>query len=168
MSVDDSARCSNIDCHWFGTDHAAEHPCGERGERPGEPCRSCGRELLVGEDACPNCWTPITDGILPGFEPPPPVSALEEKHKPPRIQRRLTDAARIEAGVHPATRMPLANNGKTCGDCALLREKNSGGFHGWKCGTPDPRSKNHRGDGRDMTKRWPACIAFQPKDGDTT
>jgi hypothetical protein len=106
------------------------------------------------------------DDVLPGFDPPPPVVETEPEHKPPRIQRRLLDAALIEGGTHPATKMPLANNGKTCGDCALLREKFAGAGKWWKCGTPDPRSKNHRGDGRDMTKRWPACIAFQPKDGD--
>lgn len=106
--------------------------------------------------------------VLPGFDPPPPAAERAESHKPPRIQRRLLDTALINSGVHPATKMPLANNGKTCGDCALLREKFAGAGKWWKCGTPDPRSKNHRGDGRDMTKRWPACIAFQPKDGDTT
>lgn len=108
------------------------------------------------------------DDVLPGFDPPPPAGESERKPKPERVQRRLLDAALIDAGTHPATKLPLANNGKTCGDCTLLREKNAGGFNGWKCGTPDPRSKNHRGDGRDMTKRWPACIAFQPKDGDPT
>ncbi len=106
------------------------------------------------------------DGVLPGFDPPPSLPPSEEaaEPKPIRIQRRLIDQAMITAGVHPATKMPLADNGKTCGDCALLRQKQE---TWWKCGTPDPRSKNHRGDGRDMTKRWPACIAFQPKDGAT-
>lgn len=105
------------------------------------------------------------DDVLPGFEPPAPVVENARKPKPDPTPRRLMDAAMIDAGIHPATKMPLANNGKTCGDCALLRLKQG---QWWKCGTPDPRSKNHRGDGRDMTKRWPACIAFQPKDGDTT
>ena len=103
--------------------------------------------------------------VLPGFDPPPPPPQPTEP-KPIRIQQRLIDAARIQSGIHPATKLPLANNGKTCGDCALLREKFAGNGKWWKCGTPDPRSKNRRGDGRDMTKRWPACIAFQPKDGD--
>lgn len=106
--------------------------------------------------------------VLPGFEPPSPVVENARKPNPDPTPRRLMDAAMIDAGIHPATKMPLANNGKTCGDCALLRAKSAGGWSGWKCGTPDPRSKNHRGDGRDMTKSWPACIAFQPKDGDTT
>ena len=101
------------------------------------------------------------DDVLPGFDPPPPSAETDESHKPPRIQRRLLDAALIDSGVHPATKMPLANNGKTCGDCAMVRLKQGQ----WrKGGPPVPRSKNHRGDGRDMTKRWPACIAFQPKE----
>jgi hypothetical protein len=109
----------------------------------------------------------MIDAVLPGFDPPPPHVEGPRKPRPDSTPRRLIDAAMIDAGIHPATKMPLANNGKTCGDCALLREKHAGGFSGWKCGTPDPRSKNRRGDGRDMTKRWPACIAYKPKDGDT-
>lgn len=106
---------------------------------------------------------PLND-VLPGFDPPPPpVNAPRAE----RLPQRERDQLAIAGGIHPATRMPLADNGQTCGDCRFLREKNDRSFHGWKCGTPDPRSKNHRGDGRDMTKRWPACIAFQPKDGDT-
>lgn len=108
---------------------------------------------------------PAVDDVLPGFDPPPPAV---DAPKPDRLTQGQRDRLAIEGGIHPATRMPLAGNGHTCGECRFLREKNSGGFHGWKCGTPDPRSKNHRGDGRDMTKRWPACIAFQPTEGDQT
>ena len=78
--------------------------------------------------------------VLPGFDSPPQPADAAPEPKPVRIQQRLIDAARIDS----------AGAGKW-----------------WKCGTPDPRSKNRRGDGRDMTKRWPACIAFQPKDGVT-
>lgn len=88
--------------------------------------------------------------MLPGFAAPDPAP----KRTPGRVA-----ADRITAGVHPVTLLPLAGNGRTCGDCAFLREKHSGGWHGWKCGTPDPRSRR-RGDGPDVTKRWPACAAF--------
>lgn len=108
------------------------------------------------------------DDVLPGFDPPSAAVVEPVGPQPVRIQQRLIDAARIQSGIHPATKLPLANDGKTCGDCALLREKFAGNGKWWKCGTPDPRSKNRRGDGRDMTKRWPACIAFQPKEGDET
>lgn len=101
------------------------------------------------------------DDVLPGFDPPPVDAPKAE-----RLPQRERDQLAIANGIHPATRMPLAGNGRTCGDCRFLREKFAGAGKWWKCGTPDPRSKNHRGDGRDMTKRWPACIAFQPKDGD--
>ncbi len=52
--------CGNVACDLFGYDHQSEHPCGTNAERPGEPCRYCGRELNVGEWACPNCWVPIS------------------------------------------------------------------------------------------------------------
>ena len=97
---------------------------------------------------------------LPGFEAPPPSKDAPKAERMPQWQR---DQLAIQSGTHPATRLPLADNGRACGDCAWLREKREGGFHGWKCGTPDPRSRNRRGDGRDMTKRWPACIAFKER-----
>lgn len=101
---------------------------------------------------------------LPGFDPPPPP---KDAPKAERLPQRERDRLAIAAGIHPATRLPLAGNDKTCGDCAFLRLKgHPSGKHWWKCGTPDPNSKNHRGDGRDMTKRWPACAAFKPKDGE--
>jgi hypothetical protein len=96
--------------------------------------------------------------VLPGFDPPPPPVDAPKAERIPQAERR---------DVKPV-RMPLANNGKTCGDCRFLREKHAGAGKWWKCGTPDPRSKNHRGDGRDMTKRWPACIAFQPKEANSS
>lgn len=54
--------CADTSCDWFATDHEAEHPCGVMAENPGQPCRHCGREVLVGEEACPNCWVSV-DGI---------------------------------------------------------------------------------------------------------
>ncbi|MEA1264230.1 hypothetical protein MicroSTF_14395 [Microbacterium sp. STF-2] len=105
----------------------------------------------------------LTDGVLPGFDPPPPAKDAPKAERLPQHER---DRLAIEAGIHPATRLRLAENGKTCGDCRWLRRKSAGGWTGWKCGTPDPNSKNHRGDGRDMTKRWPACAAFAEKTGD--
>lgn len=98
--------------------------------------------------------------VLPGFEPPPPPA---DAPKAERLPQRERDRLLIESCIHPATKLRLADNGRTCGDCRWLREKRAAGFRGWKCGTPDPNSKNHRGDGRDMTKRWPACAAFRER-----
>jgi hypothetical protein len=52
--------CANAACDWFATEHD-EHPCGLMVERPGQPCRYCGREVLVSEEACPDCWVPIAE-----------------------------------------------------------------------------------------------------------
>lgn len=51
-------RCTfSPDCEWEAG-HVGEHPCGQRAEKPGEPCRYCTKP--VPEGGCPDCWTPIT------------------------------------------------------------------------------------------------------------
>lgn len=89
---------------------------------------------------------------LPGFEEFPEPTPVEKLSHAERNQQL------IDNGVHPRTKLPLANNGKTCGDCDLLYLKRAGGGQWWKCHMPG------RQDGPDMTKRWPACTAFSPKE----
>lgn len=43
----------------FEPGHAAETPCGQRSERPGDPCRFCG-EPTPDPPPCPKCWQPIS------------------------------------------------------------------------------------------------------------
>lgn len=75
--------------------------------------------------------------VLPGFDtPPPPVDAP----RPGRLPQCERDQLSIASGIHPATRMTLANNGKTCGECSFLRAKHAGAGKWWKCGTPDRRT----------------------------
>jgi hypothetical protein len=52
--------CADPACDWFATEHD-DQPCGLMAERPGQPCRYCGREVLVGEERCPDCWVPIAE-----------------------------------------------------------------------------------------------------------
>lgn len=59
----DNERCDlNPECE-HGLHRADEHPCGQRAEKAGEPCRYCGDTVPgpeVNDGACPNCWAPIT------------------------------------------------------------------------------------------------------------
>lgn len=93
----------------------------------------------------------MTDAPLPGFEDFPVPELEEIRTHAQRVQFS------IDCGVHPRTKLPLADNGKTCGDCAMLWHKSAGNGSWWKCSMPG------RGDGPDMTKRWPACTAFKEK-----
>ena len=89
---------------------------------------------------------------LPGFEDlPEPIPAEKLSHKERNDQL-------IDNGIHPRTHLPILGNGKTCGDCKMLWQKFAGAGSWWKCSMPG------RGDGPDMTKRWPACTAFTPKE----
>lgn len=85
---------------------------------------------------------------LPGFEDLPEPVPRERLTHAERVQQLL------DAGVHPRTKLPLAGNGRTCGECGNLYLKSAGGGSWWKCSMPG------RGHGPDMTKRWPACTAF--------
>lgn len=98
---------------------------------------------------------PLFDGF-PDPEPPPdPYAGLGHDARRTAKQRDM-----IAAGQHPATRLPLANNGRTCGDCEHFVIKDTGRRRRWfKCG------KQLHGDplwpiGTDLRKSWPACTAW--------
>lgn len=95
----------------------------------------------------------MTD-LLPGFDPVP------EPEPAPKLTAGERAAARIAAGIHPATKLPILPGDNTCGDCALLWSKwTPSGKHFYKCASLDLHN-----DGPDMTRRWPACTAFKPKE----
>jgi hypothetical protein len=99
---------------------------------------------------------PLFDGI-PDSDPP----AAEPAPKLSTDRRRtLKRQALLDAGIHPRTRLPLAGNGKTCGDCAHSELHYAGSAtHGyWKCLLAGVTS----GPGTDIRKSWPACTAYKP------
>lgn len=61
--ADDRGQCYLDPTCEFGLHAPSEHPCGQRTEKPGEPCRHCGDPVPgpeVNRGACPRCWAPIT------------------------------------------------------------------------------------------------------------
>ena len=52
-------RCTRSPgCEW-DAGHLGDHPCGQKAERPGEPCRYCTKPVPP-EGTCLDCWAPIT------------------------------------------------------------------------------------------------------------
>ena len=80
------------------------------------------------------------------------------KAKQPSATRTRTarNNALLEAGVHPATKEPLLEDDKTCGDCdhAVRVTHNSRSY--WKC----ELAGITRGPGTDIRIGWPACRWF--------
>jgi hypothetical protein len=75
-------------------------------------------------------------------------------------RRTARQRDQIAAGIHPATKLALAGNGRTCGDCAHLVTKPAMGGGPWfKCAL-----QLHDGYGLDIRKKWPACIRWQEVD----
>lgn len=71
--------------------------------------------------------------------------------------QRLTHKRRLllAAGVHPTTKLNLANNGETCGSCAHhFSHSRRNTYH--KC---DLVAFTH-GPGSDIRLSWPACIKW--------
>lgn len=59
----DADRCLLDPSCELGRHEPSEHPCGQRAENPGEPCRYCGDPVPgpeINGGACPRCWAPIT------------------------------------------------------------------------------------------------------------
>lgn len=53
------SRCTlSPDCE-LGLHAPDAHPCGQRCEKPGEPCRYCSKPVPA-EGTCLDCWEPIT------------------------------------------------------------------------------------------------------------
>ena len=88
---------------------------------------------------------------LPGIDPPPPVPNLSADQK--RTQRRQE---LLDAGIHPRTGLPLAENGETCGTCLHHFVRHVGSdFH--KCDLTPPT----RGPATDVRVSWPACTGWE-------
>ena len=84
---------------------------------------------------------------------PAPVEA-----EPLSADARRTERRRqyLEAGIHPATGLPLADNGETCATCVHHRP---GRFH--KCLLAGVT----HGPGTDIRVSWPACQRWEDDDG---
>lgn len=41
--------------------HITNYPCGGQLHVPGSPCQYCGKATPFDGNACPDCWTPITN-----------------------------------------------------------------------------------------------------------
>jgi len=53
-------RCHlSLDCE-LGPHAPDAHPCGQRKEEPGTPCRYCGDPTPLDGSDCPKCWQPMT------------------------------------------------------------------------------------------------------------
>lgn len=98
---------------------------------------------------------PLFDGV-PETDPPtsPPAETLSADRR-----RTLKRRAQLDAGIHPRTLLPLAGNGKTCGDCQHSDLIYSGSARNgyWKCLKAGWTS----GPATDIRKSWPACTAYE-------
>lgn len=104
---------------------------------------------------------------LPDAEPPETISAER--------RRTLKRQAELARGVHPRTKLPLANNGHACGDCAHHFERRMGStYHKCDHGYPaepvefhgtmySPRSLVSHGPATDVRVSWPACSGWKPE-----
>lgn len=93
----------------------------------------------------------MTDQLFDGYPDPPAPPKLTAGQKLRNRQQML-----IDQGVHPLTKLRLANNDHTCGDCihrVLVRMANAYP----KC---DQTSMSHS-ETTDCRAWWPACTAWQ-------
>jgi hypothetical protein len=81
----------------------------------------------------------------PPSEPAEPLSADR--------RRTIANNRRLAGGIHPVTRLPLANNGESCGTCSNLNREQHNSRSYFKCGLVLSTS----GPGTDIRLRWPAC-----------
>ena len=95
--------------------------------------------------------------------PPPDSEEIQLFDMPNAVMpKRLSADARrtwrrknlLESGIHPATKLPLANNGETCGTCIHSRKH----WRYWKCDLVEMTF----GPGTDIRVSWPACVRFEP------
>lgn len=59
----------------------------------------------------------------------------------------------LERGIHPSTKLPLANNGETCGSCVHSKKH----WRYWKCDLVE----HTFGPGTDIRVSWPACQRWE-------
>lgn len=95
------------------------------------------------------------------FDPGPGVLSSDEvRGLSPDQKRTARRRALLEAGVHPATKLPLVPERGTCADCALFLVRTQGAGRRWfKCA----RAGVSFGPATDIRKGWPACTAFEPR-----
>lgn len=93
---------------------------------------------------------------LPGMEGPPDRVAPGLS---PTRRRTALRAQLLAAGIHPATRRPLADNGHTCGDCTHHRVHSQGRRQWHKC----KLAGLSRSEATDIRVGWPACVLWRPE-----
>lgn len=88
----------------------------------------------------------------------PPAPAPAEKLSADR-RRTLNQKRLLSEGTHPATKLPLAGNGETCGSCAHhdIHERWPRRWH--KC-----EYTATSGAGSDIRVSWPACVRWHPEE----
>lgn len=96
----------------------------------------------------------MTEPLFPEYpDPQVPEQTRGEK-------LRARQQVWIDDGMHPLTKLPLANNGHTCGDCIhRVRVSSPAGNRFPKC---DLTSMS-RCEQSDCRAWWPACISWEPK-----
>lgn len=78
--------------------------------------------------------------------------------RPSRDARRtIRQREQIRLGRHPVARIPLADNGETCGTCTHAYRTQHGRRSYWKCDLVEETN----GPGTDLRISWPACIRWQ-------
>lgn len=95
----------------------------------------------------------MTDQLFPGYPDPEPKPEMSTGQR-----MRARQQAAIDHGTHPLTKLPLAHNDHTCGDC-LHRVRNE--RHYPKC----DQTSMSRSEVSDCRAWWPACIAWTAREG---
>lgn len=96
----------------------------------------------------------MTEPLFPDYpetHPKPPPTPAE--------RRRARQQLMIDSGIHPLTKLRLANNGHKCKDCAhrILIGGHSRDYP--KC---DLTSMSHS-EASDCRAWWPACTSWEPR-----
>lgn len=103
---------------------------------------------------------------LPGMEAFAPVAVVKSDASP-TVRRTARRRLLLEAGVHPATHLPLfpAVFGNTCGGCVHAEKVQHGARSYWKCTGAASRLGDSHSAASDIRTSWPACEAFRHPPG---
>lgn len=84
-------------------------------------------------------------------DPPPTPEKLSADRK-----RTIRNRAMLDRGMHPTTKVALANNNRTCASCkhCVPHTRNR---TWWKCKLVPPT----HGPSSDTRQSWPACIKYE-------
>lgn len=116
---------------------------------PGMHRQSCS------DEACGGCYP--DPGTRVRVRTPGPKRDAEGLSRDQRRTKR--DADLLAQGVHPATRIGIADGDHTCGDCAMHVPVHRGNTHAHKCRL-HRLGMSHSADS-DIRVSWPACNAWQ-------